>query len=414
PIGRYSGFSIIDISNPVNSALISNFADSATTKTVKTIDNITCVADDEGLKVFDTSNPASPQLINSLDFADEVVDFVIADSLLYLATLHEMLILNISDLLNIEPYGTFQSFSEFNSITYSESTVYLTSYGNGLFIIDVSNPQSPQQLSNYTQVGNPTDVVVSGNTAYLTCAAGWGLYIINVWNPQSPQLTSFQSIPGYPYNVARRGLVCFVATGYHGINIVDVSDPANCTLGGNILNRPSSLIRVCYVKQNNLYVADNAWNEISIYDISEPLQPILITTYEWNLPTYGMDIVDDMLFTVNGINGVSILQLDTITPSNEEVFENQPQLFISNYPNPFNPETTISYTLPTNQNVSLKIYNLRGQLVRELVKERQAEGSQSIIWDGKDEKGKVVASGLYLSRISTDNKQETHKMLLLK
>lgn len=91
-----------------------------------------------------------------------------------------------------------------------------------------------------------------------------------------------------------------------------------------------------------------------------------------------------------------------------------PALTISIYPNPFNPETTISYTLPASGPVSLEIYNSRGQLVRRLLHEEQPAGEHYLIWNGKDDSGHSVASGLYLCRIACNGKHETRKMLLLK
>ncbi|HOY85676.1 MAG TPA: FlgD immunoglobulin-like domain containing protein [Candidatus Syntrophosphaera sp.] len=91
-----------------------------------------------------------------------------------------------------------------------------------------------------------------------------------------------------------------------------------------------------------------------------------------------------------------------------------PALDLSNYPNPFNPETTISYTLPASGPVSLEIYNSRGQLVRRLLHEEQPAGGHSLVWNGKDDTGHSVASGLYLCRIACTGKHETRKMLLLK
>jgi hypothetical protein len=90
------------------------------------------------------------------------------------------------------------------------------------------------------------------------------------------------------------------------------------------------------------------------------------------------------------------------------------QLVVSNYPNPFIGATTISYKLPQPAQTELSIYNLRGQLVRKLVNEPLTSGQHTVTWDGKDDNGKALASGMYLCRISSAGKQETHKMLLMK
>ena len=90
------------------------------------------------------------------------------------------------------------------------------------------------------------------------------------------------------------------------------------------------------------------------------------------------------------------------------------QLSISNYPNPFNPSTTISYTVPKAGDVRLCIYNTKGQLVKNLVNESRASGKHSVIWNGMDNNGKSVSSGLYIYRIFADNRVVTGKMILTK
>ena len=94
----------------------------------------------------------------------------------------------------------------------------------------------------------------------------------------------------------------------------------------------------------------------------------------------------------------------------------KPQQIVSlnNYPNPFNPTTTITYTLPSSGFTSLVIYNIMGQTVRELVSEPISSGTYSVTWDGKDDFGKSVSSGIYLSRLTSGMHTKTGRMLLMK
>lgn len=85
-----------------------------------------------------------------------------------------------------------------------------------------------------------------------------------------------------------------------------------------------------------------------------------------------------------------------------------------NYPNPFNPITTIKYQLPKSTEVSLKIYNVLGQLVRTLVDEKQFAGYYSIRWDGKDDSGRAVASGIYLYTLRTKEFVKTRKLVIIR
>jgi len=85
-----------------------------------------------------------------------------------------------------------------------------------------------------------------------------------------------------------------------------------------------------------------------------------------------------------------------------------------NYPNPFNPTTTINYQLPENSMVELAVYNLKGQKVKTLVKENLESGNHTVIWNGKDDNGKSVSSGIYFYKMKAGNFVETKKMILMK
>ncbi|TFH65149.1 MAG: T9SS type A sorting domain-containing protein, partial [Candidatus Zixiibacteriota bacterium] len=85
-----------------------------------------------------------------------------------------------------------------------------------------------------------------------------------------------------------------------------------------------------------------------------------------------------------------------------------------NRPNPFNPETVIKYALPNATQVSIRIYNIVGQLVNTLVDDYQPAGQHQVVWNGTNENGERVASGIYLYRFVTPDHQQTLKMTLLK
>ncbi len=87
---------------------------------------------------------------------------------------------------------------------------------------------------------------------------------------------------------------------------------------------------------------------------------------------------------------------------------------MQNYPNPFNPTTTISFNLPEKANVSLKIYNVAGQLIKTLTDQNWEAGEHKIAWNGTNDLGSNVASGVYFYKIETPSFQSTKKMVLLK
>jgi len=104
------------------------------------------------------------------------------------------------------------------------------------------------------------------------------------------------------------------------------------------------------------------------------------------------------------------------TPVDDNGEPNLPSAFElqQNFPNPFNPETVISYTLQHVGQVSVTVYNLLGRQIATLVDERQNAGTYSLTWDGRDHDGRPVASGVYFYQLKAGNIAQTKKMILLK
>jgi hypothetical protein len=105
--------------------------------------------------------------------------------------------------------------------------------------------------------------------------------------------------------------------------------------------------------------------------------------------------------------GFTVKPFSIITPDDYQLAQN--------YPNPFNPETTIDFVLPIKKEISLKIYNALGQEVRTLFQNREyLQGPHSVKWDGKDNNGVSVASGVYIYKLIYGNFSQSKKMTLVR
>lgn len=87
---------------------------------------------------------------------------------------------------------------------------------------------------------------------------------------------------------------------------------------------------------------------------------------------------------------------------------------LDNFPNPFNPSTTVSYILPKASEVLITVYNIKGQLVRTLADEYKAAGKHQVVWDGRDNNIKQISSGVYFIRLQAEGNNLTHKVLMMK
>ena len=87
---------------------------------------------------------------------------------------------------------------------------------------------------------------------------------------------------------------------------------------------------------------------------------------------------------------------------------------VGNYPNPFNPATTIKCSLAVPSNLQINIYNIKGQKVKSLLNEYRPAGEHSIVWNGKNDNGNDVGSGVYFYRMEAEGYMVTKKMVILK
>ncbi|MDA3814379.1 MAG: M28 family peptidase [Candidatus Cloacimonetes bacterium] len=148
-----------------------------------------------------------------------------------------------------------------------------------------------------------------------------------------------------------------------------------------------------------------SWTRVS-YSLNDYLEyPYVQIRFRFYSDTYviqdGMYIDD---FEINVENSVST---DNPIVKNES---------ISNYPNPFNPSTTISFSLTTEfaEDTELIIYNMKGQKVKQLIREHLSAGQHSVVWNGTDDNGLVVSSGIYFYKLKAGNFEKTKKMILMK
>ncbi len=117
-------------------------------------------------------------------------------------------------------------------------------------------------------------------------------------------------------------------------------------------------------------------------------------------------LIQDLLNWFGVDKGETGVESNTVAPKQYELAQN--------YPNPFNPETSIRFTLPVNGNVDIDIFNSVGQKIRTLVSDKMTAGSHQVVWDGRNDTGHKVSSGIYFYRLKTDKFNKTKKMIMVK
>jgi len=134
------------------------------------------------------------------------------------------------------------------------------------------------------------------------------------------------------------------------------------------------------------------------------------------IPTGQMDIkvIVNQFNTTPQVTSRSSADFNPPVSNDDDVIVAAGTQLLANYPNPFNPETTIRFSLENDAEVMVNIYNTRGQLVRSLVNGQKAAGMHSVVWNGMDDNGQSVSSGIYYYKMYAGKYSSTRKMILMK
>ncbi|MEZ4397568.1 MAG: FlgD immunoglobulin-like domain containing protein [Candidatus Krumholzibacteriia bacterium] len=262
-------------------------------------------------------------------------------------------------------HGTADYDGYATDIAVEDQVAYLTFYFDGLVVVDVSNPLDPIELRTYATGGPVFAVAVVGDLAYL--AEGSGLRILNVSSPAFPAQVSYLPL-SYPlWDVAVFADHAYVAAGPAGFHLIDVSDPELPIEAGYF--ETGGRGRALSIDRGLAYLAD----------------------------------LDDGLwiFAPQVVTG-----LPTATPF--------PRPVLAAYPNPFNPQTTVELELPRPATATLSIHDVLGRSVTELWSGPLGSGQHAWAWDGRDARGRPVASGVYFARLATPATTQALRLVLVR
>jgi len=188
---------------------------------------------------------------------------------------------------------------------------------------------------------------------------------------------------------------------------------------------PTASPAVCKIKLVD-FGADGVWGGGDDVESELTFDESTLSTGTWvslNIPM--SDFIDTGLTTTGHLaqliisGDLSTVYIDnvyfsSISTSVDETNEYSGFNLKNNYPNPFKPQTTISFSLIRPSNVSIKIYNLKGQLVKTLADGEFTSANHSIVWNGTDNSGRKVSEGVYFYKMQAPRFSSTKKMILMK
>lgn len=410
-------------------------------------------ADDAGLLMADFSGYDWPEPVGSYDLPGNIEDLNInQDFALAAAGSEGLWVLNIDDPTNPNPVVHLESENA-KAVISVGSLAYLADGGDGLKIVDMATPSSPQLLGHYDTYSRlASGLAIDGNLVFLAADLN-GLMIIDVSDSTDPSLVAQTTAPVRARDVGLAGTWAFVADRENGLTVLDVSVPANPLVAAT-LELPGHLETIA-MADSVLYIGGTG-SAIWAIDIQDPTQP---TPIGW-LPFEAKDLVlqGDFLLAP-GSQGVTLVECrnpaelksvgffstwdhaqavalvdsymlvggsDLIValkhcPSLtnvDSVYDfPEPQLgwtYLKGVPNPFNPRIEISFESSKAQHLSLEVYDLTGRKVATLASGIFAARDHRVEWNGRDSQGKAAASGFYFVLLRGEQKMQAIKVTLVR
>ena len=420
-----NGALLLDILNLDSLKFQSYFPTAGSEEKLQVNDSVAFIASGySGLWIVDVSNPVEPKAISNFDTGGYTADLFVEDTLAYIInwenypdqdSVSGLWIIDIANLkkpkilshhIGITRYLSGYSYP--SSITKSKNLIFLTQIpdltnDSTLEIIDVSNPLNPVTKSVFRTNYTPYDVAVSDTIAFIPTVDG-GIRIINISNPENPIEVS--SILNYAYSVCVQGNLLYEFALY--FNVIDISDISNPVLISSINTNNGSINFRLKVQDNYAY-----WlaNDFGLIDITDPKKPVQITQFAFTETPWGIAISNDKVYITDYLKGLWILKNNLITGvlnENNSITPKELKLY-QNYPNPYNPRTTIEFEVSQNEYVQVELYNMLGQKVKTLLNAEVETGKHKIEFNAWG-----LSSGVYFYTINTKSNHITKKMIVLK
>jgi uncharacterized secreted protein with C-terminal beta-propeller domain len=284
---------------------------------------------------------------------------------------------------------------------------------SGLQVVDISVPESPVIVGAVVTPGGAGDLVVAGNYAYVADSIS-GLQVIDISMPGSPAIVGAVSTPDVAKAVVVAGNYAYVADRASGLQVIDISVPESPAVVGAV-DTPGSAEDVA-VAGNYAYVTDGV-SGLQVIDISVPESPTLKGAVDTPDFANGVVVVGSYVYVADGLSGLKIAwQQCGATTAVEDGPAVVPSagIRLGAYPNPFNPQTTITFSLERAGRANVEVYEVSGKRVAILADQTFAAGEHSFLWNGRDLAGRSMSSGTYLVRLKTASAVTAQKLMLVR
>jgi len=376
-----------------------------------------------GVRIYDLSDPLAPVFLAEVATDPSCQDLRIAGDVLYSVNSNNsgagLVLTDVSAPAAPVPLSTFDTTNSTAGLDVAGGLAILANGFGGLRAVDVGDPLAPALLGDLVIGSNAVDVQTSGAVAFATSFGG-GMLAVDIADPAAMTILD-QEAWGFLNALDLTGTYAWVADGQAGLRVVDVTDPANLAsivtfaIGGQPRDVVKSPWGGPYV-----YLGDDFYGLRQV-DVSDPANPILFGSYPSADRGMGVDAQGGLVVLAAGETGVYIYRDPAVVaiddepgPRPDDTPARPDALALAAAPNPFNPRLEVSWALPRAGAVRLDVFDARGRLVRTLLAGQAPAGAGSLVWNGDDDGGRAVPSGVYHLRLSTGDRETSRSVTLVR
>jgi hypothetical protein len=370
-----------------------------------------------GVRVWDVSDPAHPTFVSDTATPANSQDLALSGDLSFVVNSNNagdgMWVLDNTYPTQPEVLDAFNTGGNPYGVEAVGNRVYVANGSAGLLVADVTDPAAPVTLGTLPLSSQAFDVRIQGTTAYVA-TFGAGLAAIDVTSPSFMSILDQEAGWGFLNAVAVTGHIAWVAA-QTGLRVVDITTPTNLTsvFFGPFGGQPRDVVLA-----GDLYLGDDMYGLRQV-DVTNPAAPTLVASFPSADRGMGVDTDGLLVVLAAGEAGVYVFQIEggVRNEDDDPIAEPTPRLATrleSAHPNPFNPQTTITFSLEQEQHVRLAIFDMLGRLVVELADGVFAAGEHPVRWNGRDAAGHEMASGTYVVQMLSDDRIEASKILLVR
>jgi len=227
-------------------------------------------------------------------------DVFVNESYAYVADGGEgLFIVDVSEPVRPDSASRIETYGEAFGVFVLDDYAYVADYSDGLYIINVSDPENPDSMGRIDPFGTARDVFVDGDYTYLACG-GTGLYIIDVSEPRDPEVVGYFDDFHNAYGVFVVGDFAYVVARDDGFQIINVSEPAEPSLVSSLDTQGLAL--GIFVESDYAYVADS-YSGLCIIDVSDPENPVVVSSFDTQGEARDVFVANDFAFVAEGPSG---------------------------------------------------------------------------------------------------------------